>query len=179
MSESDTSLIARVVSSGDRAAFELLVRRHQSGVRNFLRRLCRDDQDRGDDLSQETFTKVYRSLQTFQGGAQFSTWLYRIAYNTFLNDQRKQKSESSFNELEHGADTNSLSQIPNALDLERALRVLSRRELAVFDLHFQKGMTHTEISNALEVPLGTIKSDLTRGRDKMRAFLEGGHCYES
>lgn len=176
MSDSDNTLIARVVSSDDRIAFELLVRRHQSSLRNFLRRLCAGDIDRADDLAQETFTKVYRSLQSFKGGAKYSSWLYRIAYNTFLNDQRKTYPDTDFEEENHP--TPCLRQIQNELDVERALRQLSTRELAVFDLHYQKGMTHSEIANTLELPLGTIKSDLARGREKMKNFLLGKHCYE-
>ena len=88
MTDSDASLVVRVVADDDRSAFEMLVRRHQSKLRNFLRRLTGNDAARADDLAQETFLKAYRSIRTYRGTAAFSSWLYRIAYNTFLNDER-------------------------------------------------------------------------------------------
>jgi RNA polymerase sigma factor (sigma-70 family) len=79
VTDSDTALVARVVANDDRSAFELLVRRHQSPLRNFLRRLAKNDAARADDLAQETFIKAYRSMASFAGTAKFSSWLYRIA----------------------------------------------------------------------------------------------------
>jgi len=155
MSDSDTALVARVIASDDRGAFELLVRRHQSAVRNFLRRLARNDVERANDLAQETFIKMYQGLHSYRGTARFTTWLFRIAYHTFLNDQRGR----------HTAD---------ALDVDRALERLPVRQRAVFDLHYKKGMTHSEIAEALELPLGTIKSDLVRGHEKLKEWLTGG-----
>ena len=185
MSDSDNALIARVVFSDDRVAFELLVRRHQSGLRNFLRRLSKGDIDRADDLAQETFAKVHRSLASFKGGSQFSTWLYRIAYNTFLNDQRNNLPgiESSFDETQHFGDCENINysfqeNAQHEMETERALRQLSSREQAVFDLHYQKGMTHSEIADTLALPVGTVKSDLTRGREKLKNFLSSGEKHE-
>ena len=107
MSDSDTALVARVIASDDRGAFELLVRRHQSAVRNFLRRLARNDAERANDLAQETFIKMYQGLHSYRGSARFTTWLFRIAYHTFLNDQRGRHANDEFSEDEHGivADT--------------------------------------------------------------------------
>ena len=174
MADSDASLVARIVDDDDRVAFELLVRRYQSPLRNFLRRLTRTDHDRADDLAQETFMKVYTAIDTFRGTSKFSTWIYRIAYNTFLNDQRKARADTEFDESLHSPTADaSQSAVVNA-DIERALQQLNDRERAVFDLHYKKGMTHHEVAGVLEVPLGTVKSDLTRGRDKLRAALGEG-----
>lgn len=85
MTDNDAALVARVIADDDRNAFELLVRRHQSPLRNFLRQLTAFDVERADDLAQETLIKVYRSIHTFQGTAKFTSWLYQIAYHTFLN----------------------------------------------------------------------------------------------
>jgi len=101
VSDSDAALVARVVGDDDRSAFELLVRRYQSPLRNFLRRLAHNDQARADDLAQDTFMKAYKSLATYAGTAKFSTWLYRVAYNTFLNDQRKRFPAKEFDEAVH------------------------------------------------------------------------------
>jgi RNA polymerase sigma factor (sigma-70 family) len=173
MSDSDTALVARVVSSDDRGAFELLVRRHQSAVRNFLRRLARNDIERANDLAQETFIKTYQALHSYRSAARFSTWLFRIAYHTFLNDQRGRQSEDEFSEDQHGSAGDPTAAMAVQLDVDRALERLPLRQRAVFDLHYKKGMTHSEIAAALELPIGTVKSDLLRGHDKLREWL--GH----
>ena len=175
MSDSDTALVARVIANDDRGAFELLVRRHQSAVRNFLRRLARNDAERANDLAQETFIKMYQGLHSFRGTARFTTWLFRIAYHTFLNDQRGRHANEEFNDDEHGSVADTTAHTADALDVDRALERLSVRQRAVFDLHYKKGMTHSEIAEALELPLGTIKSDLVRGHDKLKEWLGGPH----
>ena len=172
MTESDAELVARVVAADDRSAFELLVRRHQSPLRSFLRRLARNDPARADDLAQETFIKAYRGMHTYRGTAKFSSWLYRIAYNAFLNDQRTRFSATEFDEAQHGASTDDAEHAGNEWDVERALQQLSVRQQAVFDLHYKKGMSHDEIATALELPLGTVKSDLTRGHERLRTYFE-------
>ena len=174
MSDSDTALVARVIANDDRGAFELLVRRHQSAVRNFLRRLARNDLERANDLAQETFIKMYQGLHTYRGSARFTTWLFRIAYHTFLNDQRGRHANEEFDDDAHGSVTDTTAHTANALDVDRALERLPVRQRAVFDLHYKKGMTHSEIAEALELPLGTIKSDLVRGHEKLKEWLTGG-----
>lgn len=168
--DSDAALVARVVSHDDRTAFELLVRRHQSPVRNFLRRLARNDVARADDLAQETFIKLFRSIGTYRAQAKFSTWLYRIAYRTFLDDQRSRVPEVEFEGEEHGA-PDAAVDAADQWDADRALRHLNARQRAVFDLHYGKGMTHQEVAQAVELPLGTVKSDLARGLERLRQVL--------
>ena len=174
MSDSDTALVARVIAHDDRGAFELLVRRHQSAVRNFLRRLARNDAERANDLAQETFIKMYQGLHTYRGSARFTTWLFRIAYHTFLNDQRGRHTNEEFDDDVHGSSADTTAHTGDALDVDRALERLPVRQRAVFDLHYKKGMTHSEIAEALELPLGTIKSDLVRGHAKLKEWLTGG-----
>jgi RNA polymerase sigma-70 factor (ECF subfamily) len=175
MSDSDTALVARVVADDDRGAFELLVRRHQSAVRNFLRRLTRNDVERANDLAQETFIKTYQGLASYRGSARFTTWLFRIAYHTFLNDERGRHATDAFSDDEHGSVADTTADTALALDVDRALERLSIRQRAVFDLHYKKGMTHSEVAESLELPLGTIKSDLVRGHEKLREWLGGIH----
>lgn len=171
------TLVARVVGDDDRGAFELLVRRHQSGVRNFLRRLARNDVERANDLAQETFIKMYRALHSYGGAARFSTWLFRIAYHTFLNDERGRHAGEEFSEDEHGIVADTAADLGLTLDVDRALQRLTVRARAVFDLHYKKGMTHAEVAEALDLPLGTVKSDLVRGHEKLKEWL-GGASHE-
>jgi len=175
VSDGDTALVSRVVANDDRGAFELLVRRHQSSVRNFLRRLARNDVERANDLAQETFIKLYQGLHSYRGTARFSTWLFRIAYFTFLNDERGRHATDEFDEATHGASADTTAHTAAALDVDRALERLSLRQRAVFDLHYKKGMTHSEIVDALDLPIGTVKSDLTRGHEKLREWLGATH----
>jgi RNA polymerase sigma-70 factor, ECF subfamily len=171
VTDDDTVLVARVVADDDRIAFELLVRRHQSPLRNFLRRLTKSDPDRADDLAQETFIKAYRSIATYAGQARFATWLYRIAYTTFLNDQRGRRPETEFDETQHPTAVSDMEGAGIEADVDKLLRTLPMRQRAVFDLHYKKGMTHQEVALALDVPLGTVKSDLLRGQETLKTVV--------
>jgi RNA polymerase sigma factor (sigma-70 family) len=171
VTDSDAALVARVVANDDRSAFELLVRRHQSPLRNFLRRLAKDDASRADDLAQETFIKAYRSIASFAGSSKFSSWLYRIAYNTFLNDQRTRFPHDELDESQHPSPRNEVENAATMSDVEKLLGQLPLRQRAVFDLHYKKGMTHQEIAQALDLPLGTVKSDLVRGHETLRQHV--------
>jgi RNA polymerase sigma-70 factor (ECF subfamily) len=171
VTDSDAALVARVVAEDDRSAFELLVRRHQSPLRNFLRRLTKNDGERSDDLAQETFLKAYRAMHTYAGVAKFSTWLYRIAYNTLLNEQRKRFPQAEFDEAQHSPLVRGPEHRDWQTDVDRCLQHLSARQRAVFDLHYKKDLSHREIASALELPLGTVKSDLSRGLEVLRKYL--------
>ena len=161
-----------MVAADDRAAFELLVRRHQSPLRNFLRRLTGEDAARADDLAQEAFLRAYRALGDFRGEASFRGWLYRIAYHGFLNDERARHVHTEFDEAIHSPVVDGTKCRDDLTDVERALTKLTLRQQAVFDLHYRKGMAHGEIAVASQVPLGTVKSDLTRGCTRLRQLLD-------
>jgi len=173
MADNEAALVARVVTDADQAAFESLVRRYQSPLRSFLRRLTRNDFERADDLAQETFMKAYTSIGTYRAQAKFGTWLYRIAYNAFLNDQRNRVATAEFDESHHSPTQDFAPSASDESDADVAFRWLSDRERAIFDLHYKKGMTHQEVATALELPLGTVKSDLTRGIEKLKEVLRG------
>ncbi len=173
MSFSDSDLITRVLLEDDRNAFGELVRRYQSEVRNFLRRLTKTDVGLADDLAQETFVKAYGSINKFRGQAKFSSWLYRIAYNTFLNDRRKRRDTlTSDGELDHIVD--DAKPLPKGLvsDVEQALAQLNPEVSAIFDLYYKKGMTHSEAADTLGIPLGTVKTHLARGKEQLRTLLK-------
>jgi RNA polymerase sigma-70 factor (ECF subfamily) len=143
-------------------------------VRNFLRRLARNDVERANDLAQETFIKMHAGLPSYRGAARFSTWLFRIAYHTFLNDERGRRTNVEFSEDQHAGAEDTAAAVATALDVDRALERLPVRQRAVFDLHYKKGMTHSEIAGALALPIGTVKSDLVRGHEKLKEWLGRG-----
>ena len=171
MTDSDAELVSRVVDGDDRVAFERLVVRHQSGLRSFLRRLVGNDFARADDLAQETFIKLFKSIGTYRGESRFSTWLYRMAYTTFIDAQRRRVVETPFDESLHSPESGAALAPEEEWDIASALRQLTDQQRAVFDLHYRNGMTHREVADVLDMPLGTVKSVLVRGLDELKALF--------
>jgi RNA polymerase sigma factor (sigma-70 family) len=165
---SDASLIALVLAEDDRAAFAALVNRHQSGIRGLLRRLCAGDAALADDLAQETFVRAYRGLARFRGAARLSTWLHRIAYHVFLDQGRVSPALPADPTFDQGgpADTTLLRY-----DLERAMIALRPAEAAALTLSYVHHFTHEEIAEVLGCPVGTVKTHIARGKDRLRAQM--------
>lgn len=183
MSFTDADLIARVLSQEDHNAFGELVRRHQSAVRGFLVRMTRGDVHLADDLAQETFLKAWQKLQTYRGGARFSTWLFGIAVNEFRMACRRRKElawddvdESSVEPEEPAAARDSHLR----LDLTEALKLLNSNERAAVLLCCQNGLSHEEAAQVLDCPPGTVKTNILRGKEKLRRRLSPAYGnYES
>ncbi len=170
---SDAHLIARTLLDDDQAAFGELVRRHQSAVRHFLRHLTGGDQALADDLAQETFVQAYRALVKFQGRSSFSSWLLGIAHNHWRNARRRQRAVPL--EAEHLA---ALEPTPSPAplsdlrhDLDQALRTLAPEEQTALHLAYRQGLSHAEIADVLDWPLGTVKTHLNRSKEKLRPLL--------
>jgi len=165
----DSFLVARVVAQQDAAAFGELVRRHQSQVRNFLRRLTRDV-DAADDLAQDTFLHAWDRLHTFIGHGSFIGWLLKVAYTTFLQSKRKAKRYAEVLEQTAGesAATEVVPATDEVTDLDRFLGVLTAEERAVMILSYACGLSHREIGDATNLPIGTVKSIIFRGKEKIR-----------
>ena len=168
----DHALVARVLLTDDRRAFEQLMRRHQGMVRAQLRRLLHGDDAKADDLAQETFLLAWRKLHQFRGEARFSTWLYRIAYSCFLQARRKRSWAAE--DIDGDAldqRTSPRDAVELRLDVERAMRRLSATEQIVLLHVVQLGLSHDEASYVLAMPLGTVKSHTRRGKAELRALL--------
>ena len=168
----DADLVARVLLDDDHHAFAELVRNHQSTVRGLLRNLTRADVALADDLSQETFLRAYKNIRSFRGEAKFSTWLYRIAYNCFREDARKRKELVGIDEsqLEAEPDTRTVDPALRQ-DLMHALQLLPLHERSAVLLCCQNGLSHDEASRVLDIPLGTVKTNVLRGREKLKKTL--------
>ena len=172
MELTDADLVARVLVDDDQHAFGELVRRHQSIVRGLLRQLTRTDLALADDLAQETFLKAYKNIRSFRGEAKFSTWLYRIAYNCFREDARRRKELVGIDEAQLEAE-----QDPQTVDaglkhdLMHALSLLPLHERTAVVLCCQNGLSHDEAARVLEIPLGTVKTNVLRGREKLKRTL--------
>jgi RNA polymerase sigma-70 factor (ECF subfamily) len=163
---SDEELVAQIVAAEDTVAFEILVRRHQSKVRNWLRQLTRDAA-RADDLAQETFIRAWQRLRTFQGRGKFVSWVMKIAFNCFLQARRKPDygPAVAFPEREVGDVVVPFLESP---DVEKMLAVLAPDERHVMILCYAHGMSHGDASEVLEMPLGTVKSHAQRAKTKIR-----------
>lgn len=182
---SDEQLIARVVVQDDRHAFSELVRRYQSGVRATLRRLTAGNHALADDLAQETFLAAYRNLRSFRQEARFSTWLYRIATNAFLADARKRREELlgdrdgdlAAGDGDDGGADGAPAAVDHArgavlhIDMERALSALSAAERAAIVQCYHNDLSHEEAAYVLGCPVGTVKTHILRGKQKLKAAL--------
>ena len=175
MAASDEELVALVVAPKDRAAFGELVARHQGVVRGMLRRLTRDAA-LADDLAQDAFLRAFQKCASYRGEGGFKSWLCRIAYTEFLQARRKRQSvERTIEQLARAREREeaSLAGIDpgDALDLDRALAALSQDERACVVLCYACGMSHREASHATGLALGTVKSHVARGREKLKALM--------
>ncbi len=171
----DIDLVSRVVAQQDTAAFGELVRRHQSQVRNFLRKLCRDH-DLADDLSQDCFMHAWDKLHTFAAHGSFIGWLLKVAYTTFLQSKRKSKRyREVLEEAAYVAQTESRSyteQTDEVSDLDKLLAVLAEDERAIIVMSYACGLSHREISEVTGLPTGTVKSVIFRSKEKIRKNFE-------
>jgi RNA polymerase sigma-70 factor (ECF subfamily) len=168
MPPSDADLVARVVADDDRRAFAELVRRHQSSVRRLLRRLSAGDAALADDLAQETFLRAYRGLAGWRGTARLATWLYRIAWNLWAS--RARRAADAEPALPEPARPTADAAIDRH-DLERALGALRAEERAALALAYGQDMTHEEAARVLDCPVGTLKTHILRGKERLRRLL--------
>jgi RNA polymerase sigma-70 factor, ECF subfamily len=168
----DGDLIARVLVDDDQHAFGELVRRHQSSVRGLLRQLTRTDVALADDLAQDTFLRAYKNIRSFRGEARFSTWLYRIAYNCFREDARRRKELVGIDEERLQSERDPQVADPGLRhDLMHALNLLPFHERSAVLLCCQNGLSHDEAARVLDIPLGTVKTNVLRGREKLKRTL--------
>jgi RNA polymerase sigma-70 factor (ECF subfamily) len=172
----DNALVARAVAQHDAAAFGELVKRHQSRVRNFLRKMTRDVET-ADDLAQDAFLHAWDRLHTFTGSGSFVGWLMSVAYTTFLQSKRR---SGRYREVLEAAgrepDRESVSRLADEIgDLDRFLAVLTEEERAVMILSYACGLSHREIGAAANLPIGTVKSIIFRSKEKVRDAFEIGN----
>lgn len=170
---SDDALVRRLRQDGDDQAFAELVQRHQSRLRYSLRQLTGHDEALADDIAQETFVKAHRGLRQYRGDARFFTWLYRIAWHCFMDHHRRRKREQILTRLpqpEISRSTQNRDQLH--MDFAKALSNFPPEQRMALHLHLQREFTHQEIAEIMNCPLGTVKSHIQRGREKLQGYLE-------
>jgi len=170
----DEQLIVDQIVAGQKDLFRLLVRRYQRSVNSMGMGFFRNAED-ASDFTQEVFLKVYRNLSRFEHRSRFSTWLYKIAYNTAINDINRKKEYRSLAEaVEAGND-----EMPERTLIRNAardavlasLRDLPDRYRICIDLFFFYDRSYQEIEAITGFPVNTIKSHVFRAKKLLREKL--------
>ena len=156
--------------AGDDSAYGELVRRRQGAVRQLFRRLCRDPA-LADDLAQQTFLQAWRAIQTVKSPAAFGGWLKRLAVNVWLQRLRADRPWKNTDDLASLADEGAQHTLAERLDLDGALATLPPAVRLCITLAYAEHMSHREICEATGLPLGTVKSHITRGAARLRQVL--------
>ena len=167
-------MLVGLARAGNRDAFAEIVRRRQSWIRNLMRRCCRDA-SLADDLSQQAFMQAWQSIRQLQDADRFPAWLKRLAINVWLQHKRRRDPLREADPQDPG-DAAVEEQPGIAMDLDRALATLAEDVRLCIVLSYYERLTHDEIAEFTGLPLGTVKSHIRRGTEKLQqelaAYLE-------
>lgn len=173
MTPHDEARLIAAARKGDSRAYAALVDAHQQAVRGFLRRFAGHWAD-ADDLAQEAFVTAWRKLSRFEGRSSFRSWVsgigFRIARDAKRAHGRAQTRDSDWlseqDNIEEGA------PLEDRIAVTRAMAELPDEQRAVVALCLGEGFSHSEAAEILKLPLGTVKSHVTRGRERLLRALE-------
>ncbi len=188
---SDEELVRRV-QGGQLSAYNLLVVKYQHRIINVAQKFVSDYAD-ASDIAQETFIKAYKALPNFRGESSFYTWLYRIATNvakTYLENIQKQRSQVDIDAEDfESKDTNGVmtdattpDRILESEELKRvilkALNELPPELKEAFTLREVEGLSYEEISDRVQVPIGTVRSRIFRARQYIESKMQQFHSWD-
>lgn len=169
----ELSLVAQVVVLKNKRAFEPLVQKYQSPVRRFFLHLTCGDSELSDDLAQDTFIKAYTNLASFRNLSSFSTWLYRIAYNVFYDYIRSRKETADLDTKEIDAiNCTEPTNVGQQMDIYQSLKTLKEAERTCITLFYMEDVSIDKIAGITGMPAGTVKSHLSRGKEKLANYLK-------
>jgi RNA polymerase sigma-70 factor (ECF subfamily) len=174
---SEAELVAKCLS-GQTAAFDVIVERHQRAVYRLCYRFVGNHEDAA-DLCQEVFLRAFRGLRRFRGQSSLGTWLYRIGVNVCLNRLSHKTPPSEALEAGEQVDTRSESPSERMLRGERATQVraaitrLPRKQRAALVLRVYHDMSHKEIADALGSSVGAVKANVFHALQHLKRILEG------
>lgn len=184
--QEDFDAIRRVVG-GDKTAFAYLDKKYHKIIAALIRKMVKNEED-VEDLTQETFIKAYNALPTFHFGFSFSSWIYKIASNTCIDFLRKKRfqtvslsqpvSGSPDEETEYEIEDDSYIPDVRVLSEERqrilkeAIERLPDNYREIIKMRHEQEMDYTEISDAMNLPLGTVKAHLFRARKTLYTMLK-------
>lgn len=176
--QADKELVERV-KNGDKKAFDLLVLKYQQKVANIVSRFIRDKNEVF-DVSQEAFIKAYRAIPNFRGDSAFYTWLYRIATNTAKNHlaaksrrpptddveaETAEQLDSGARLKEYATPEHLLLEDEIARAIRQAVNDLPEDLRTAITLRELEGLSYDEIAEAMDCPIGTVRSRIFRARD--------------
>lgn len=165
------SVVVAMAVGGSGAAFTELMRRRQHGVRRFMRQLCQN-RDSADDLAQQVFLRAWRSMRALRSPESFNGWLKQIMVSVWMDETRRRRSVAPVTtQLTEDLEPAAHPSLGLEHDLEWALSVLDPRTRLCVLLAYSEGHSHGEIAELLGIPLGTAKSLVSRGAEKMRGLL--------
>ena len=179
VSAHDLELVA-LAATGGRAAFGELIRRHGSAVRGLLRRMGASAA-LADDVAQDAFLAAFEQITDFRGEGTFQAWVKRIAARLYVKRWRRDARARAIAELADAgreAETGGEAASAAHIDLDEALRSLAPIERLCVSLCYGGGLSHAEAAEALNTPLGTVKSHVKRGLDKLRRHLAPGREFD-
>ena len=163
------SVVIALACAGDIQAFEEIVRRCQNRVRSFMHRLC-NRPDLAEDLAQQVFLKAWKSIRQLRAPGAFHGWLNRIMVSIWLEEVRRRKLDVA--EWDDSAPLEAPRDAPaERIDLDEALAQLPSPMRLCVVMAYNEGLSHQEISDATRIPLGTVKTNISRGAAKMRVLL--------
>ncbi len=178
MAEFDEADVVRRCRDGDERAFSQLVDRFKDLVYGIIGRTVLD-RSRTDDLAQEVFIRVYRGLPYFRGESRLSTWIYRVAFNVCQQERQQPVAlsldkaiESGIRRAEPAVRDRAFTDLELHERLEKALARLSPDARFLIAGHYLEGVRYEDLAEALNMPLGTVKTQLHRAKRRLRELLE-------
>ena len=162
--------LAALAAAGDRAAFGELVRRHGSAVRGLLRRMGAPPAE-ADDVAQDAFLAAFERIGEFRGQGTFVAWVRKIAARAYLRRLQRERKIAALTAADEAEDVAATPDAAGRMDLDDALRGLGAAERICVSMCYGAGLSHAEAADALNLPLGTVKSHVKRGLEKLRARL--------
>ncbi len=155
-----------------RDVFIAHVEREQEALRSFLLALCCGNKSNADDLAQDALVKAYLSSAGYQDKGRFRSWLFKIAYNTFLNHKASSRTMETLDDVRTLVSTTVADDSFEHQDLYLALRTLPPKERSSITLYYLSGYSIKEISAITETSEDAVKKQLSRGRDKLKEILK-------
>lgn len=185
-SQSDDLVLIQRAQRGDKSAFDDLVRKHERRAYQYAHRLT-SNPDEACDIVADAFIRVYGALGNFKGNSAFSTWLYRIITNCFLDFRKKEKSRVAVsldqpvagqeNEMERQIEDDDpgpdlqVERKERETRVESAVEKLPEYQRAMIVMYHGENLSYEEIAETLDLPIGTVKSRLNRARLTLREIL--------
>ena len=161
--------LCSLAATGERRSFGELVRRHGSAVRGVLRRMGAQGAE-ADDVAQDAFLTAFERISEFRGEGTFAGWVKKIAARLYLRRLQRERRLGAMT-AEAVEDETPRSDADAAIDLDGALQALNAAERICVTMCFGAGLSHSEAAEALNLPLGTVKSHVKRGLEKLRTRL--------